>query len=217
LAKTNCEALAPITAMPDIDKVAVPVLVSVTDCEPVDAPTLVEANERLAADRVTGGTTPRPLNAILCGEPAALSAMETAADIAPPAIGVKCPWMVQFAPTARLAPQVLAKINEEALRPATAMLEIHKVAAPVLVSVTDDDPLDAPTTVELNERLMADRVTGGETPLPLNAILCGEPTALPATVTAAVNAPAAIGAKWPWMKQFDPAAKLDPHVSANTN
>ena len=54
---------------------------------------------------------PVPLKAIICGELSVLSVMVTAAFIAPTAVGAKCPWIVQFAPTARLVPQPLANAN----------------------------------------------------------------------------------------------------------
>ena len=73
---------------------------------------------------------------MLCGEPVALSVMVTAAVSAPVTVGVKCPWMVQFAPAARLDPQVFANTNEEAFAPVTLMLAMAKAALPVLVKVT---------------------------------------------------------------------------------
>ena len=91
--------------------VAVPVLVSVTTWELLAEPTVTDPKDRLVAERVTGGTTPAPVRAMVWGEPAALSVMVTAAVRAPPFVGAKWPWMVQLAPAARLVPQVLAKTN----------------------------------------------------------------------------------------------------------
>jgi len=73
---------------------------------------------------------------MLCGELFALSMMVTDAVAAPAAVGAKCPWIEQFAPTARLVPHELENTNEEALTPVTAMLEIVNAAVPVLVMVT---------------------------------------------------------------------------------
>ena len=53
-------------------------------------------------------------------------------------------------------------------------------------------------------------------PVPDKAIVCGEPTALPVMVTAAVSAPVAVGAKWPWMEQLAPTARVVPQVLAKT-
>ena len=125
--------------------------------------------------------------------------------------------MVQLAPTVRLAAQLLAKANSDAFVPVTAMLLICNTALPVLVSVTDCDSLGVFATTEPNARLFADRLTNGSTPVPLNAILCGELVSLSVTVTVAVIAPVAVGAKCPWMLQLDPAARLDPQLLPNTN
>jgi hypothetical protein len=91
LAKTNEDASVPVTAMLVMVKAAVAVLVMVTDCELLAEPTAVAGKVRLVADNVTGGTTPVPLNATVCGELAALSVMVMDAVSAPPAVGAKCP------------------------------------------------------------------------------------------------------------------------------
>jgi hypothetical protein len=94
-----------------------------------------------------------------CGEPVALSVIVIAAVSAPVVVGPKCPWIVQFAPAARLAPQLLPKTNEEASVPVTAMLVIDRLAAPVFVMVTDCDALEVPTTWVPKERLVLENVT----------------------------------------------------------
>ena len=130
----NEVAFAPVTAMPVIDKVPWPVLVRVTDCEAVAVPTADEPNERLVAERLTAGPRPVPLSATVCGELPALSTMVIAAVRGPFAVGLKCPWMLQLAPAARVAAQPFPNGNEDAFGPVTAMLVIVRVALPVLVS-----------------------------------------------------------------------------------
>src|ERR1035438_10391512 len=154
---------------------------------------------------------------MLCGEPMALSVMVTAAVSAPNTVGVKCPWMVQFAPAATLDPQVFANTNEEAPVPVRPMLGIARVALPVLVKVTCCDALSVPTFSLPNDKLVAESDTVVLNPVPLSLIDCGEPLALSVMVTAAVSAPTTVGVKCPWMVQFAPAARLDPQVFANTN
>jgi hypothetical protein len=83
---------------------------------------------------------------MLCGDPEALSVMVTAAVRAPVAVGVKCPWMVQLAPIARLDPQLFANTNEEAFVPVTAMLVMASVELPVFVNVTLCERLVVPTS-----------------------------------------------------------------------
>ena len=105
--------------------------------------------------------------------------------------------MLQFAPAARLAPQLLTNTNEVAFAPVTAMLVIVSVALPVLVKVTACDAVAVPTAEEPNDRLVADSVAPGPRPVPLSATLCGVPVALSVIRMAAVSAPPVKGAKCP--------------------
>jgi hypothetical protein len=73
---------------------------------------------------------------MVCGEPLALSVIVIAAVRAPAAAGVKWPWIVQFAPIARLDPQLFANTNEEAFVPVTAILLMASTELPVFVKVT---------------------------------------------------------------------------------
>jgi len=133
-----------------------------------------------------------PFKAMLCGELLALSVMVTAAVNAPVARGANSPWIVQLAPTARVVPQVLVDLNEDAFAAVTAMLLIAKGLVPVLVRVTDCEVLAAPTATEPNDRLVADNdACGISTPVPLSGIICVVPatfklssviTALPSIV-----------------------------------
>jgi len=218
-ANTNEEAFVPVTAMLVMVSVAVPVLVMVTDWDALDVPTVVAGNVRLVTDRVAeAADRPVPFRVIICGEVIALSMMVTAAVSAPVVVGAKCPWMVQFAPGARLVPQLFANTNEEAFVPVTAMLVMVSVAAPVLVMVTDWDALDVPTVVAGNVRLVTDRVAeAAARPVPLRVIICGEVIALSMMVTAAVSAPVVVGAKCPWIVQLAPTARLVPQLLAKTN
>jgi hypothetical protein len=194
---TNDDAFVPVTPMLVIESVESPVLVRVTVCDPLIAPTFTVPNDSVVADSFSNGTaTPVPLSAIDCGDPVALSVMVMAAVSAPEANGPKCPWTVQFAPAARLVPQALAKTNDEALVPVTATLAMESAALPVLVKVTDAEPLVDPTFTLPNNWLVVDSfTTGTATPVPLSAMDCGDPAALSVIVIAAVSAPAASGPK----------------------
>ena len=139
--KAKEDAFVPPTTMLEIDSAVPPVLVMVTDCEALAVPIACIPNARLVAESKTaGGVTPVPVSETVCGEPGALSVMVIDAVSAPAAAGAKCPWMVQFAPAASVAPQVFEKTNEEASVPVTAMLVMPKGAVPMLVSVTDCGP-----------------------------------------------------------------------------
>jgi hypothetical protein len=143
--------------------------------------------------------------------------MVMAAVKAPVAVGVKWPWIVQFAPAATLDPHVFAKRNDDALVPVTAMLEIDSGAVPVLVNVTDCDALVVPTAWLANVKLVADSDTAGLPPAPESATVCDPPATLSVIVMAAVIVPVVVGAKWPWIVQFAPADTLVPQLFENAN
>lgn len=149
-----------------------PVLVNVTLCDELVAPTSTLPNARLLADNDTVvAVTPVPVNAMDCGEPVALSVIVMAAVMAPAVVGAKCPWIVQFAPTARLVPQLLENAKADAFVPVTKMLPIVRVPTPVLVNVTDCDALVVPTTWLPKGKLVADRDTVVVLiPVPVNAM-----------------------------------------------
>ena len=216
LPNANEDALAPVTAMLVIDNTAVPVFVTTTVCDAVVVPTVAEPNDKLVAESVTGGVRPVPLSATVCGEVFPLSVIVMAAVNAPVFVGAKCPWMLQLAPAARLVPQVVPITKDDAFVPVTAILLIANAAVPVLVIITVCDALADPTVVEGKVRLVADKVTGGATPVPLNATLCGELPALSVIVIAAVSEPVLVGAKCPWNVQFAPGARLDPQPFEKT-
>ena len=67
--------------------------------------------------------------------------------------------MVQFAPAARLDPQVFANTNEEAFAPVRPMLVMSRVAPPVLVKVTCCVALCVPIFTLPNNRLVAESDT----------------------------------------------------------
>ena len=194
---TNEEAFAPVMAMLVIDSVALPLLVKVTLATRSRFPQPNSRNDKLVADSVAPGPRPVPVSATFCGEPPALSLMVMAAVSAPPVVGSKCPWMEQFAPAARLVPQLLANTNEEAFAPVTAILVIASVAVPVLVKVTLCDAVAVPTAEEPNDKLVAESVAAGPRPVPVSATFCGEPPALSVMEMAAVSAPPVVGSKCP--------------------
>ena len=213
----NDDAFAPVTPIPVIVKVDCPVLVSVTDCDAVAVPTFDDPNARLVADSVTAGPSPVPLSAIACGEPPALSTIVMAAVRAPPVSGLKWPWMLQFAPAAKLVPQEFANVKDEAFAPVMVMLAIDSAWLPLLVIVMYCDAVTDPTATLPNATLVVDSVTAGPSPVPVSAMLCGDPEALSVIEMAAVSDPPAVGSKSPVIVQVPPAATLVPHVFVNAN
>ena len=82
-----------------------------------------------------------PVRLMVCGDPAALSAMLTAPVRVPVAVGVNVTLMVQEAPAATELPQV----SVSAKSPLAEMLVTLNVPLPVLLSVTDWAELVVPT------------------------------------------------------------------------
>src|ERR1035441_9703894 len=189
--------LVPVTARLLIRRVAVPVLLSVTDWAALVVPTFWLANVRLPAVSDTIGTpTPVPERVTVWGDPAALSVMVTDAPRIPAAVGVKVTKMLQLPPAATLAPQVLVCAKSPGLVPVTARPLIRRVAVPVLLSVTDWAALVVPTFWLANVRLPAVSDTiGAPTPVPERVTVWGDPAALSVMVTDAPRIPAAVGVK----------------------
>ena len=82
-------------------RAAPPVLVSVKDCVAEEAPTAVDAKERLAGERLAAGAlTLVPLRVRVCGELGALSLKLRVAVKVPAAVGLKVNVVRQEAPGA---------------------------------------------------------------------------------------------------------------------
>lgn len=154
LFSANC----PLAAMLVIDKVALPTLFSVTDCEADVELTNWFENDKLVGERVAAGPNPVPLSETVCGLPAALSKMVIEPVRLPPAAGVKMTLIVQFAPAPIGVAQVL--VWEKSPLDETVT---YNPACPEFVTVIVCAPLGVPTDCELKERLV------GLTPTCVNA------------------------------------------------
>jgi hypothetical protein len=101
-----------------------------------------------------------PLRESICGLPVALSVTESVPPKVPEAVGAKVTLTVQFAPGARVGPQVLL-CPKFALAAILAMLS---VAVPEFVSVTGRGWLVMPTTSVPKVKLVVEKETFGEPP-----------------------------------------------------
>jgi hypothetical protein len=110
-----------------------------------------------------GAAVPVPLRATLCGEPAALSVIESEAE--KPAVddGAKVTEMVQLAAAARDSPHVFVWLKLLEFVPVMAMPLILSEAWPVLLSVTVCAPLVAPFTAEKLSDVGVSETTGAGT------------------------------------------------------
>jgi len=156
-----------------------------------------------------------PLRAIVCGEFAASSVTVMLAPKVPVVAGVKVAETIQFAPAASVAPQgdvEVVRAKSEASAPPSAMLEMFSVALPVLLRVTLETALVTPTAVAGKAMLGADSDTAGATPVPVSAIVCGEPETLSVMETVALYAVAAAGVKDTEIMQDAADASVVPQV-----
>jgi hypothetical protein len=217
--RLNSAEFAPARVMLEIVSAAVPVLVSVIISAGLEVLITCGLNVTAVRERETSGTPiPVPVIGTECGLPAASVAMLTDADFAPTLVGVNTTLIVQFAPAARLAPQLFVKLNSAAFAPASAMLEIVSAAVPVLVSVIICGGLG----MLINCGGNVTPAGGGEmigmpTPVPVKGTECGLPAASVAMLTEADFAPTLVGVNTTVKVQFAPAARLAPQPFARMN
>lgn len=165
-----------------------------------------------------GKIGPLPVKMTDCGLLAALSVNWTDAVLDPEAVGAKVTRTEQFAPAARLKPQVLVWAKSPLLVPAIEMLPIDNCPVPLLVRVTDWAELVVPTICPEKISPVGESVTiglRGTMPVPVSANVCGLPEALSVTDNVPVRAPTALGVNVTLMVQLVPAARLMPQVSVS--
>src|SRR5262249_13108592 len=128
----------------------------------------------------------------------------------PPAEGVKVTLIVQFAPAARLNPQVFVCVKS----PLAVMALIVSGPLPEFVSFTCCVALEAPTRDPEKVREAADKVAlcVGPPPVPAKVTLCGLPEASSATLRDPERAPPAVGANVTLIVQLEPAAREELQV-----
>lgn len=131
-------ASEPVKVIPEMFKVALPVLSRVTDSVAQDVVAGQLPNATLVGETVAVVllAVAVPDRLTLCGLPVPLSVTLRAALRAPLAVGVNVTLMVQLAPAATLDPQLLVWPKSPALVPPIAMLEIVRAVLPVFVRVT---------------------------------------------------------------------------------
>src|SRR5258708_17924176 len=136
-------ASVPVTAIPAILRIALPLLVMVMGSAGLAEPTSRLLKIKLTGESVIAGALmPMPVSETVGGLPTALSVMMMIPLRVPTAVGVNVTWIVQLARPARLLPQLLVCAKS----PLAAMVRlVSGRAALVLVSVTDCGALGEPT------------------------------------------------------------------------
>jgi hypothetical protein len=120
--------------------------------------------------------------------------------------------MVQLAPAATVAPQLLVSAKSLAFRPETAMLLAVKAALPELVKVISWAVLVVPRDWVPKAKLVGERVAVDFAPVPVSVTLCGLTEETYKRLTEAVRVPVAVGWKVTLIVQLAPAATLDPQL-----
>ena len=210
-------AFAPVRVILVMVNEAVPLLVSVTVCALVVAPTTMFPKERLPGFRVTagtGGVTPVPESVALSGLLDALVRKVKDAVLAPSAVGVKVTLTMQLLPAARLAPHGLLEMAKSpAFAPVSEIFVIVTADGPVFVNVTVLALLVIPSPVLGNVKLVGLRLTANAgTPVPVSAALLGLVEAFVVKVSEAALTPVVEGVNVTPTKQFAPTARVPPHV-----
>jgi hypothetical protein len=131
--------LVPVRVTLVMVRLAVPLLVTVTDCAALVALISWLPKLTLVGEKLIPGAVPVPLKPSVCGLSEALSANESEAVRAPVALGVKVTLTVQVLLGVTVAPvqvsALLAKSVE--LVPVRVTLVMVRLAVPLLVTVTD--------------------------------------------------------------------------------
>jgi hypothetical protein len=181
------------------------------------SPTFTLPKAKLAADKLTAGTTiPVPVRAIACGLSGASSATLTLALRAPVAVGLnrtpkkqELPALMLLAANEHAGEPLAGAANTKSpgLVPVKVMLVTLIVEEPLLVSCTSVVALVVPTNWVLNGTLVGLSVTVVRA-VPTSATFCGLVEASSATLTLALRAPAAAGLNRTPKKQELPGLML---------
>jgi hypothetical protein len=158
-----------------------------------------------------GSAVPVPVRLAVWGLLVALSVTFSVALRAARAVGAKVTLIVQVAPTAKLAPQLLVCAKSPALAPVKPILLMVNTTPLEFASVTACDPLVVPTFWPLKVRVVGKRL-GGAVPVPTRPAAWGLLLASSVTVSVAPRVPVPVGVKVTLMVQLFPAARLVPQL-----
>jgi hypothetical protein len=176
------------------------------------APTDWAPKERPEGDTVAFVEVPVPPRVTVWGLPAALSAMVTDADRLPLAAGVNFTLIVQLAPVATEAGQLLVWAKSLEFVPKMLMPVTDSGAVPVLVRVTVWAALVVATDWFPKARLDGDALASDAVPVPVRLTDCGLPVALSAIASDAERLPLAAGVKVMSIVQLELAASELPQL-----
>jgi hypothetical protein len=142
---------APPIVMPVMERLALPVLVTVTVWTALVVPAVAEKLSAVLGRRLTTGAGAGfavPLSATVCGEPDALSATDSIAVSLPAELGEKVMLTEQVAPAASIEPQLLVSEKVLAFAPVIEIPVSDSDAVPELVINTVCEALVVPALAE---------------------------------------------------------------------
>ena len=200
--------LAPVSAMPERFKAALPPLVRVAVTIPLLVLTDWLPNERLAGERLTAAAVPVPERLTVWGLPAELSATLSNAVRLPLAAGVKVMLNVQVDPAGSELPQLLVWAKSPGLAPVIVTLEMLRAPVPALSKVAVPAPLVVPTGRLPRARLPGERPAAGvapATPTPSRLTLLRPPQPPVEMLSVAKRVPVVLGQKVRLIVQLAPA------------
>ena len=159
------------------------------------------------------------LNERVCGEPGASSEIVKLAVRGPVPRGLKTSEIVQLAAGASRAVQVLVTLNSEELDPPRATEEMCSGAMPELVNFSVCAAPEVPCVVAGNDSVAGEKVTAGTVaiPVPLSAMVCGDPGTLSEMTRLAVRWPGVVGLKTSEIVQLADGATGDVQLLVTLN
>ena len=159
---------------------------------------------------------PVPVSVDVCGLVGALSTTRRFAVRAPLRVGAKLTLTVQFAPGARLVPQVRDEMmNCPGFAPTKPIELIVAVAVPVFVSVKVCGALVLPRVTVPKFQDAGVSVAAGCTPVPVSVTIWGLVTSESVIVSVPVRTPVVVGAKTTLIRQLRPGFRVVPQFVAS--
>jgi hypothetical protein len=169
-----------------------------------------ELNASVPGETPAIGAMPVPFKeTVNVGFAGSLLEIVNTAVLAPVVVGVKVTLIVQFAPAARVAPQVAVCAKLPGFSPVSTILLMVNGAVPALIRVTVLAALVVFTNWPANVSEVGDTPAIGAMPVPLSVTVnVGFAGSLLEIVSPAVLVPMAVGLKVTLIVQFEPAARL---------
>lgn len=208
----------PLVAMLATVSARLPVLESVTACEPVVEFTGRAAKVSVVGERPASGAVPVPVRLTVCvllAMPLLLSVTVIVPVRVPAAVGVNVMLIVQLPPAATELPQVFVCAKSPAFVSVIAMLVMLKAPLPELLRVTGCTAPVVPRGWLPKVKTVAVRLATGLVPVPVrvtDCVLPVTPLLLSVIVSVPLRVPFVVGVNVTLIVQLELDARLLPQV-----